>query len=68
MIILQIRNVEIVCWFENFEFARFKTFKSSKNKIILYAKTTNILNILTFVDVFEKIIILHVHFAIISKF
>ena len=45
----------------------FRFFKLSKNKIILYAKTANISNVLTIVDVFEKMIISHAHSAIISR-
>ena len=39
----------------------------TKNKINLYAKIANILNALTIVDVFEKMIVLQTHFVIILK-
>ena len=48
-------------------FQDFNRYSMSKNKTILYAKTTNISNVSTIVDMFKKIIILRMHFAIISK-
>ena len=39
----------------------------SKNKVILYAKTTDISDVLTIIEVFENVIIVHAHSAIILR-